>query len=181
MLAYFWLWIIVDAIDGEWGDKLLEGDLGLIGSLGNLTQANQHKISYAETALAHSPSSLELRHRFRRASLLNKVSEALCEAHRKFDTIQEPRSLTHSQPSWVYLISGPPYAERDRRGNSFIEWKVVRADNWGVDRVFVDQHSHGDTGLLCANQLEGDNFSVGDTKVGGIGSLGNQLVGTPFR
>jgi len=74
-----------------------------------------------------------------------------------------------------------PYSERDRRGNSFIEWKVVGADNWSVDRVFVDQHSHGDTRFVCANQLEGDYLSVGNAKVRGISSLGHQLVGAPFR
>ena len=56
----------------------------------------------------------------------------------------------------------------------------MRADNWSVDRVFVDQHSHGDTGFLCADQLEGDDLSLGDTKVGGIGPLGYQLVRAAF-
>jgi hypothetical protein len=58
-----------------------------------------------------------------------------------------------------------PYPERDGRGNSFIEWEVVRADNWGINRVFVDQHSHRDAGFVCANQLEWDYLSVGDAKV----------------
>lgn len=74
-----------------------------------------------------------------------------------------------------------PYSERDGRWNSFIEREVLRANNWSVDRVFVDQHSHRDSGFVCANQLEWDNLSVGDAKVRRISSLGHQLVGAPFR
>ena len=58
-----------------------------------------------------------------------------------------------------------PYSERDGRGNSFIEWEVLWADNWSVDRIFVDQQSHGDAGFVCANQVEWDYLSVGDAKV----------------